>query len=79
MEFNTEYKVMPGEIREAFDVLETLKGLRSTRGKESMLTAHRGNSVLQALLWNAFNTFRQYYVKQFTMPEPFQGPVSADT
>lgn len=79
MEFNTEYKVMPGEIREAFDALETLKGLQSTRGKESMLTAHRGNSVLQALLWNAFNTFRQYYVKQFTMPEPFQGPVSADT
>lgn len=79
MEFNTEYEVMPGEIREAFDALETLKGLRSTKEKESVLTAHRGNSVLQALLWNAFNTFRQYYVKQFIMPEPFQGPVSADT
>ena len=46
MEFNTEYEVMPGEIREAFDALETLKGLRSTKEKESVLTAHRGNSVL---------------------------------
>lgn len=33
MEFNTKYEVMPGEIREAFDALETLKGLRSTKEK----------------------------------------------
>lgn len=72
MNFNTKYEIMPGMIQEAFAALETLKGLRSTKEKESVLASHRDNSVLQSLLWNAFNTFRQYYVKQFTMPEPQQ-------
>lgn len=61
-----------GEIREAFDILTTLKQERSTKAKEWTLQMHGDNQVLKTLLYYAFNTFKQYYIKQVPSPEPAQ-------
>lgn len=58
------------EIREAFKVLETLKTERSTNAKNAVLEAYAGNSVLKTLLYCAFNTFKQYYIKKLPDPVP---------
>lgn len=58
-----------GEIREAFSILSELKNERSTKAKEFLLSVNEKNQVLKTLLYYAFNTFKQYYIKQVPEPE----------
>lgn len=65
-----ELKIEKGEIREAFTALEELKNERSTNGKNALLEKYDGNRILKILFYYAFNSFKQYYIKQVPSPEP---------
>lgn len=43
-----------------------------------MLTANADNQVLRTLLYYAFNTFLQYYIKQIPDAEPACRPIQAE-
>lgn len=58
------------EIREAFTALEALKAESSTTAKNTILQHYEENRALKTLLYYAFNTFKQYYIKQVPNPEP---------
>ena len=62
-------EIRAGEIEEAFSALEALEGTASTNKKAAILSAEEGNLVLKTLLYYAFNTFKQYYIKQIPEPE----------
>lgn len=55
------------EIESAFAVLDLVRSASSTNAKVNILKEHEGNNALQTLLFYAFNSFKQYYVKQ--LPE----------
>lgn len=65
-----ELKIEKGEIREAFTALEELKNERSTNEKNALLEKYDGNRILKILFYYAFNSFKQYYIKQVPTPEP---------
>lgn len=69
----------PAMIEEAFDTLTAIENDRSAKGKDALLKGHKDNEVLRNLLYYAFNTFKQYYVKAFHMPAAKQGPISTDS
>lgn len=52
------------EIESAFVVLGLVRRAASTKEKIDILKQHDGNNALQTLLFYAFNSFKQYYVKQ---------------
>lgn len=60
-------KAYAREIESAFAVLNLVKSASSTKEKVNILKEHEGNNALQTLLFYAFNSFKQYYVKQ--LPE----------
>lgn len=60
--------VKPAEIEEAFIALEELEETTSTNTKAAILAAYQENLVLKTLFYYAFNSFKQYYIKQ--IPEP---------
>lgn len=62
--------VTANEIREAFHFLGELRDEHSTNGKTAILVTAESNQVLKALFYYAFNTFKQYYIKQVPQPEP---------
>lgn len=73
MEINKN--VNAGEIAGAFQALWQLKEEKSTKEKTATLIENESNHVLKTLFYYAFNTFKQYYIKQVPQPEPAKKPV----
>lgn len=71
-------RVTEKEIELAFAALEAVGKDRSTKGKTAILTANRDNQVLKMLLYHAFNSFLQYYIKQIPVVEPASRPIQAE-
>lgn len=67
--FKANENVSVGEIREAFMALSTIENEKSTNGKTEILKRYESNTVLRTLLYYAFNTFLQYYIKQIPSVE----------
>ena len=66
------------EIKLAFAALESIKADKSTKGKTAVLLENKDNNVLRNLLYYAFNTFLQYYIKQIPVVEPANRPIQAE-
>ena len=66
------------EIEMAFEVLDKIKADSSVKGKTALLQANNDNQVLRNLLYYAFNSFLQYYIKQIPAVEPAVRPIQAD-
>lgn len=66
------------EIELAFAALESIKADKSTKGKTAILLENKDNNVLRNLLYYAFNTFLQYYIKQIPVVEPANRPIQAE-
>ena len=65
-----------GLVCDAFHALDLIEKERSSNAKIEILRLHEENLVLKTLLYDAFNTFRQYYIKQIPAIEPAEKPVS---
>lgn len=66
------------EIKEAFDTFTAVKEARNLDSKITVLHTYEGNSVFKNLLWQTYNTFRQYYIKQVPVVTPAAKPISVD-
>lgn len=66
------------EIETAFRALELIKAEKSTKGKAAVLAVHENNRALRTILYYAFNTFLQYYIKQIPSVEPAARPIQAE-
>lgn len=67
----------PKEIEEAFKAFGEVKEAKSLDAKVAVLHAYEDNSVMKTLLWQTYNTFRQYYIKQIPAAAPANTPISA--
>ena len=67
----------PQEIEAAFNALEKIKSEISTNGKVAVLKANGDNQALRTLLYYAFNSFKQYYIKQIPTVKPVLRPIQA--
>lgn len=74
--FNSNVQV--GEIREAFFALTCLENETSTNGKMAILEKYKDNSVLRTLLFYAFNSFKQYYIKMVPEAEVAEKDIDAN-
>lgn len=52
------------EIDEAFEVFTKIKEAKNLNSKIAVLRTYEENIILRNLLWQTYNTFRQYYIKQ---------------
>lgn len=66
------------EIDIAFAVLEKIKNNTSSKGKTALLNMYIGNKVLRTLLYYAFNSFLQYYIKQIPSSMPADRLIQAE-
>lgn len=73
MELNTVTAV---EIEKAFDALDMVKMARNTQAKADILLANGDNKALKTILYYAFNSFKQYYIKLVPQPEAAKKAVS---
>lgn len=65
------------EIELAFRALEEMKKDNSAKGKAAILKANADNIVLKILLYYAFDSFLQYYIKQIPDVAPASRPIQA--
>ena len=76
--FKANPNVTVGEIKEAFAALSQIEKEKSSKGKNDILVKNENNTVLKALFYYAFNTFKQYYIKQVPTVEPAQKDYSVE-
>lgn len=67
------------EIEEAFKAFMAVKEEKNLDGKVTVLHTYEENSVLKNLLWQTYNTFRQYYIKQMPVEAPAVKATSVET
>lgn len=65
------------EIELAFAALRQVKSETSTNNKVNILKANSDNKALQSMLYNTFNSFKQYYIKQLPDVTPAMRPIQA--
>lgn len=63
-------KAYAREIESAFGVLSEVSKASGTKEKVNILKANGDNNALQTILYFAFNSFKQYYVKQLVSINP---------
>lgn len=66
------------EIEEAFHAFTAVKEVKNLDGKIAVLRKYDENSVLKNLLWQTYNTFRQYYIKQIPSVTSAEKPISVE-
>ena len=76
--FRTNTNVTVGEIREAFKALSEIEKEKSSKEKDALLIKYESNAALKALFYYAFNTFKQYYIKQIPEVAPAEKDISVD-
>lgn len=65
------------EIEEAFHALSQIKLVTSAKAKTGLLLSYEHNGVLKTLLYLAFNSFMQYYIKKIPNVTPASRPIQA--
>lgn len=63
-------KAYAREIEAAFRALGEVSSASGTKEKVNIPKANEDNNALQTILYFAFNSFKQYYVKQLTPTNP---------
>lgn len=71
-------KIQVGEIKDAFNALEAIEKEKSSKAKNEILLKHESNTVLKTLFYYAFNTFKQYYIKQLPIVEPAEKDITTE-
>lgn len=69
----------PREIEEAFEAFGRVKEAKSLDSKVAVLRQQEDNTVMKNLLWQTYNTFRQYYIKQVPAVPAAAKAVSVET
>lgn len=75
--FRANLNVTEGEIENAFFALRQIEKSASKNEKDDLLIRYEDNTVLKALLYYTYNSFKQYYIKQIPDVEPANKSIDA--